>query len=83
MRLTTRRAGGPLSLPKVQSTNCSIQPADVFREINKRFEYLEKRPTRAVKQPTSTEATIARSAVLSHFVQPSLNLSLEDLAGAG
>lgn len=83
MRLTTKRTGVQRSLAKTQTTNCSVQLADVVSEINKRIDYLEKQVTRDITQLTSAGAAIAKLAPLSHIIEPSSNLFPDDFVGAG
>lgn len=82
VKITTKKTSGLRSLPKSQAGNCSVKLVDVFYEINKRFEDLEKRLISAVTQLTSAEAAIKKLTPLSHLIEPSSSPSLHDLAGA-
>lgn len=79
VRFTTRRAGGPLSPPELQITKCPVQLVDAFREINKRFEQLEKQLTRAITQLALAEAENAKLIAPSQRTGPSSNYSLDYL----
>lgn len=77
--LNATRVDGPRVLPLLQTTNCSVQRAGVFSEINNRSEDLERRLTSGAAQMTSAKIAITKLASLSHLVR---SPSLEDLARA-
>lgn len=79
VRPSTRRTGGPRSLPKSQKANFSVQLVEQFNEINKILEWLKKRLICAVTQLTKSETKIENLVPLCHLIEPSTNPHLSDL----
>lgn len=82
VKITTKGTGGPQYIPESQIGICSVKLDDVFYEINKRFEELQKRFIIAVTQLTSAGAAITMLAPLSQLIEPLSNTFLNDFSGA-
>lgn len=81
-RLNTRKIGWPGSPSKSHATKFLVQLVDLLNAMNQRFENLGKRMTCAITQLTSSEAAIAKLALLSQIIEASLNPFLNELVGA-